>query len=462
VSRRFKLNLGIRFEPYTPWIDAKNRVVAFHAGQKSTVYPNAPLGLVYPGDPGVPHGGVNAAIWNFAPRIGFAWSPLGARTSIRGAYGIFLDSSMMSAIANRFENSPPHGMRVTLVPPPGPFDDPYLGASPFPIPIPPPRNIQFPNGLVAVTYPPDFKVAYLQSWNFTVEHELRRNLLARASYAGSKGTKLLQGVELNGGVYIPGRSTAANLASRQPYAPALTTLTSLCFCGNSMFNSLQATLEKRFSGGLSVLANYTLARSIDYGSGAGTLWPSYANPNDFRFNRGLSDFFHKHRFVTSWIWELPHLNRQDRIMRAILGGWNVNGVFSYQTGAPFTITSGQDNSFSGLGTDRADLAGDWRVANPGPAAWFNTRAFAPNAIGTFGNTGRNILIGPNFTSLDVSLVKDFAPRERLKLQFRAEAFNLPNHANFNQPASSRASATFGQITGSAAARVMQFAIKLRW
>jgi hypothetical protein len=137
-------------------------------------------------------------------------------------------------------------------------------------------------------------------------------------------------------------------------------------------------------------------------------------------------------------------------------------VFSYQTGAPFTITSGQDNSFSGLGTDRADLAGDWRVANPGPAAWFNTRAFAPNAIGTFGNTGRNILIGPNFTSLDVSLVKDFAPRERLKLQFRAEAFNLPNHANFNQPASSRASATFGQITGSAAARVMQFAIKLRW
>jgi hypothetical protein len=462
LTPHFKLNLGLRFEPFIPWVDADGRGVAFRPGQQSTVYPNAPRGLLVAGDQGIPSGLTNSSIWNLAPRFGFAWSPLGNKTVVRGGYGVFLDSSMMSAIANRFENSPPLGMRVTLTPPPGPFEDPFLGNSPLPLPYPPPHNVTFPSNLVAITYPRDWEDAYIQSWNLTVERELHSNWLARFTYAGSKGTGLMQGVELNAGVYTP-TATHANLASRQPYAPAFATLTAFCFSGNSEFQSLQATLEKRFSQHFSGLLNYTFGKSLDYGSGAGTLWPDFSDPFNFKHDRGLSDFYHKQRLVLSWLWELPRLKGQNAILRGFLGGWDLNGILTLQSGAPFSLPSGVDNSFSGLGSDRADqVLANATVPNPNPKAWFNTKAFAADAVGTFGNTSRNLLIGPGLTDVDMSLVKSFVIRERWNLQFRGEAFDLTNHPNFNQPVGNLSSATYGQITGSAAGRILQGAIKLRW
>jgi hypothetical protein len=210
ASRRdSKLNLGVRFEPYLPYVDAANRVSVFRPGSgQSQVYVNAPEGLLFPGDPGVPRGGTESSVWNFAPRVGFAWAPFGdTKTSIRSGYGIFFDSAMMSAIHNRFSNSPPHGLRLDLRPAPGPFDDPYAGNNPFPLQSPPPRDVVFPAGLITATYPDRFKTPYLQSWHFTIERELRTNWTVRAAYAGSKGTALLQGRQGNAAVYIPGRST---------------------------------------------------------------------------------------------------------------------------------------------------------------------------------------------------------------------------------------------------------------
>ena len=462
ITPHFKLNLGLRFEPFIPWSDADGRGVAFRAGQQSTVYPKAPLGLLVAGDKGVPSGLTNSSIWNFAPRFGFAWTPFGSKTVVRGGYGIFLDSSMMSAIGNRFENSPPLGMRITVTPPPGPFEDPFLGNSPFPLPYPPPHDISFPSNLVAISYPQDWKDAYIQSWHLTVERELQSNWLARLTYSGSKGTALLQGYESNAGVFGP-TATRANLSSRQPYAPAFTTLTRFCFCGNSEFQSLQATLEKRFSRRFSGLLNYTFGKSLDYGSGAGTLWPSFSDPFYFKHDRGLSDFYHKQRLVLSWLWELPRLKGQNAVVRGVAGGWDLNGILTLQSGAPFSLPSGIDNSYSGVNADRSDqVLANASVPSPNPKGWFNTKAFAPNAVGTFGNTSRNLLIGPGITNVDMSLVKNFVVRERWNLQFRGEAFDLANHPNFNQPVGNLSSATYGQITGSAAGRILQGAIKLRW
>src|SRR6185503_16818490 len=195
---------------------------------------------------------------NFGPRIGFAWAPFGdTKTSIRSAYGIFYNQSPGSHIQNIFQNSPPFGTRISLGPPPGPFDDPFLGNNPLPLPFPPPTDIVFPEHLFAATYPNKFRTSYLQSWHVTIEREVLPDWLVRVAYAGSKGTGLLQGWDLNAGIYVPGQSTPQNLSARRPYGPAFDTIWVADSVGGSNFNSLQVSLQRRFSRGFTIFANYT-------------------------------------------------------------------------------------------------------------------------------------------------------------------------------------------------------------
>ncbi|MGI8958327.1 MAG: carboxypeptidase regulatory-like domain-containing protein [Bryobacteraceae bacterium] len=463
LTPRLTVNIGLRYDPFVPYVDKGNRMSLFHPGQQSTVYPNAPIGLVFPGDSGVPGGGSEPNLKNLAPRVGFAWAPFGdTKTSIRSGYGIFYDSAPMSALTNVFQNVAPYGTQLILTPPPGNFDNPYAGKNPFPLPFPPPRNIKFPPGLSAATFAPNFRTPYIQAWNFIVERQIHGSWVLRAAYAGSKGTALLEGWNENSAVYIPGKSTLLNDVSREPYAPAFQGIEAVGSNGNSSYNSLQVTLEKRFSQGFTILANYTWAKSIDYGSGAGTDWPQFSDSNNFAHDRGLSDFNVAHRFVTSAVWDLPYLNHQSGIVRAILGSWNVSGILTAQSGQPFSIYSGVDNSLSGNGLDRADQVGNpARPAGVNPInEWFNTQAFVPNAIGTYGNTGRNILIGPGLVDIDVSLAKSIPLTETIKVQFRAEAFNALNHPNFGLPSGTLTSGTYGRITSALDPRILQFSLKL--
>ena len=214
----------------------------------------------------------------------------------------------MSALQNVFQGVAPFGTRVSLDPPPGPFDDPFLGANPFPMPFPPPKDVIFPESIFAATFPETFRTGYMQSWNLTIEREVVPEWVVRASYAGSKGTGLLQGWDRNAAVYIPGTSTSTNISERRPFGPDFDAIEMVDSGSNSSYNSLQLTVDKRFGGSFTLQANYTFAKSLDYGSGAGTLWPDYTNPFNFRQDYGLSDFHHKHRFVTSWLWQLPRLS----------------------------------------------------------------------------------------------------------------------------------------------------------
>lgn len=468
ITPRFTLNAGIRFEPYIPYVDDGDRVSVFRPGARSNVFTNAPAGLLYVGDPDVPRAGTRSDLNNIAPRFGFAWTPFGGtRTSIRGGYGVFYDASPMSAIANAFQTVAPFGTSIVLQPPPGTFDDPYLGKNPYPMSFPPARDVVFPASISAATYPDKFRAAYMQDWNLTLEHEVFSNWTLRAAYAGSKGTALLQGYELNPATYIPGQSTRTNVSSRRPYAPAFQQITMLGSGSNSSFNSVQLSVDKRFSGGFTLLANYTFGKSIDYGSGAGTLWPRYTNPSNFAIDRGLSDFHRTHRFVTSGLWQLPRVSG-SAALKTIADGWSLAGVFSAQSGQPFTVRAGQDNSLTGVGLDRADLIGDpSRSARTDPnrdrvLEWFNTKAFAHSAPGTFGTSGRNNLFGAAIASVDMSVVKDFRFFRENSIQFRAEAFNLLNRANFNLPASQITQGTFGRITSAQDPRILQFALKLRF
>jgi hypothetical protein len=316
------------------------------------------------------------------------------------------------------------------------------------------------------TWPDRFRAAYLQIWHFTIERQVRQDWLVRAAYAGSKGTALLQGYERNPAFYIPGRSTIANTLSRKPFAPAFQNITEVSSSGNSNFNSLQLTLDKRFASGFSVLASYTWAKSIDYGSGAGTLWPSYSNPFNFAHERGRSDFHHDHRFVASGLWQLPRLGGSPGAVRHLLGSWSLSGVMSLQSGPYYSVRSGRDNSLSGVGLDRSDLVGDWsRSARQDPnrdpvLEWFNTRAFAQNREGTFGTSGRNVVMGPGLANVDMAIAKEFPMFEESRIQLRVETFNIFNHANFISPrAENLTSGTYGRLTSAMDPRILQFGLK---
>lgn len=465
VNRKLTLNLGLRWDPFIPYTDKNDKIAGYRAGQKSVVYPNAPVGLIYPGDPGLPEGGYKPSLRNFGPRVGFAYDLTGdGKTSIRGGYGIFFDRP--NAIStNSAANQAPFGTVLSFT---GnnlnSLTDPYAGRdNPFPANPNPPSNVAFSLPVSVFSYAPDMRNASLQAYNISIEREIFPSYLVRVAYAGSKGSHLAIVREANAAVYAPGATTSTT-NQRRPLAPVFGSIASVEATGSSTYNSLQTTLDKRFSRGFSILASYTLSKSVDESSENKQTGVVQTNPYDLSFDRGLANFHHRHRFTASFVYEIPGKYSQ-KFANALIGGWNLTGILTMQSGAPFTVFSGVDNARSGTGGQFADRIGDPNL--PGNRTrgeriqrWFNTAAFAPNALGTFGNAGRNTLIGPGFNSLNMGLHKNFPIRENVKLQFRFEAFNVLNNVNLNPPNSTQSSSLFGRITSAGDPRILQFALRL--
>ncbi len=475
VSRRLTVNLGLRYDPFFPWKETKGRIevfspAAYNAGQTSSVYVNAPPGLLFPGDPGVPKYGTKPNFSNFEPRVGFAYDVSGnGRTSIRGGFGSFYDTYQNGIYNNRFVDTSPFSVQVNLNPATTPFSDPYRGmVNPFPAPYPPPKDIAFPLPDLAASYDVGHNgvnqtpVAY--DWNFTVEHQLTSSWLIRAAYVGSHASHLMETVELSPLVY----PTKQHLYSQ--YSDIAMASQDV----NSSYNSLQATLQKRFSHGFTILANYTWSKSIDdlpngqdittVVTGNSSPIPWYL-PGRHAFDRGPSEFDHTHRFVASFDWALPSLLGRPMALRLIAGGWQLTGLLSAQSGGPLTILAGKDESGTALGTDRGvylggDTYGPGACGTAKPCVdWLNRDAFALPAAGTYGNLGKGALRGPGLLTYDGGLFKEFPIVERARLQFRAEFFNLFNRVNFNNPSTSISAAGFGRITGAGDPRIGQLALK---
>jgi hypothetical protein len=225
-------------------------------------------------------------------------------------------------------------------------------------------------------------------------------------------------------------------------------------------------VERRITNGLSVEANYTYSKSIDEASADPT--PGQGTsiiPTSRQANRGLSDFDIRHRFVLSYVWQLPKLDHMNQFVRQTVGGWESSGFITLQSGTPFSVLSGTDRSLSGIGADYADLVGDPHLDNGRSRAqriaqYFNPAAFTANALGTFGTSPRNVLIGPGLANMDLSLMKRIAIRERQSLQFRMEMFNALNRPNFNNPfATVSTPSRLGKIESAADPRIIQFGLK---
>ncbi len=484
LSRRLTLNLGLRYDPFLPWHETKNRieqfsVSAFAAGSRSQVYTNAPPGLLFPGDPGVPRWGANASLNNLAPRFGFAYDVAGdGKTSIRGGAGVFYDALQDGIFNNRFVDVSPFSPQFSLTQPAGTFSNPYIGyANPYPSPFPPPKDSPFPGPVLVITYDPanggKQLTPVVYSWNLMVERQLPGDWLARVAYVGSQSRHLLESLELNPAVYKAGSSLSTD--ARRAFQP-FGSISQASQDINSGFNSLQLTAQKRFSKGFTVLLNYTWSKSIDdlpYGQGvtgvsAGSNSPIPWNfPGRHQDDRGPSEFDHQHRFVASYVWALPQLARANAVTRSLAGGWQLNGIVTLQSGGPLTIVSGKDQSATGLGSDRANyLGGD--PYGPGACGSSGTcvnylvpSAFGIPVLGAYGNVGKGSLRGPNLKNWDIGIFKEFrVVKESVRLQFRGEFFNTLNRVNFNNPGVTVSAGGFGSITGAGDPRIGQLALKL--
>ena len=290
--------------------------------------------------------------------------------------------------------------------------------------------------------------------------EIAAGFTATLAYVASKGTKLAMRTEANPAVFAPG-ATTANINARRLYAPTFQSILNYQNNINSSYNAFQATVNKRFSKGYTVMASYTYGRSLDASSLEVDGFTGQ-NPFNVAADKGLSDFDVRQRLIASFLWDIP--GPKAGWAKWLLGGWQSNGILNAQTGTPVNIVSGSDRALSGTGTQRANLVGNpylasGRSRDDQMAAYFNPAAFAIPALGTYGNFGRNVIVGPGSYNLDFALFKGFRFRERRELQYRWEMFNALNHANLGDPRANIGTVRPGQIDTTSAPRIMQMGLR---
>jgi hypothetical protein len=489
LNSRFTVNYGLRYELPFPYTEIHDRQNLFEPGVQSVVFPTAPAGLLYPGDPGVPRGLIQTEKKAFAPRVGFAWDPTGSgKWRVTSSYGIFYDPFYTGQGGPLQDpiSAPPY-LQTAQISVPN-FQDPYVG-------LPPPVN-GFTQPMTLLVLNKDLRLPYAQDWNLNVQRAFGSDWLFEAGYIGTKGTHLPRFIEGNPTTFEPGDSPQDDADRRRLYSGCTRTDTNPCTFSsvgeiagitNSIYSALQTSLKKRFSHGLSFLASYTYSKAIDDVSSfniTGSASQSTAGENDLAqdpFNlgleRGRSMFDARHRFVISYQWNLPFFEKAEGWKRVALGGWQVNGITTFMTGTPFTVydsagvsLQGGAPEISGFPSDRPDVIGDFTKgacpngANAGSAnCWVSPDGFQrldPNTqLGEFGDAGRNIAQGPGFQQWDFSALKNFRITESKTIQFRGELFNIFNHANFGLPQNDLNSPNFGQIQNAGSGRLVQFALK---
>lgn len=476
ATKTLNVHAGLRWEPSLPEYDAGGRGNHFSepdfvAGTKTTVYTNAPPGLLYRGDPGIPKAYANGSYLGFAPRIGLAWDPSGnGKESVRSSYGIFFDQPE-SYTDRDFALAAPWANQITLSAPAGGFVNPfqgYPGGDPYPFPYPPSQSSAFPQGGSYINLPLNLHHMYMQQWDLSLQRQLGSDWVITADYLANKGTHFRSSTEEDPAVYIPGNSTEANTQQRRTLSqinPATgayySTITLMDDGVNTSYNALRLTAQHRFSRSYTVLAAYTWSHCLqDTETLSNRLTGNNeSNPYNRDADHGPCDFDLRSNLVLSAVYQGPTFS--NRTVSAFAGRWQLAFLVSANNGYPFSPLTGTDASFSGVGLDRPDpVAGVNRyVKNMKTKLWVNPAAFTPNPPGTFGATGMNSLRQPGYTDVDANLSKQFTIYKEQSLQLRFEFFNVLNHTNFDAPVNTFSSANFGVIQAANPARIGQVGAK---
>lgn len=501
IHPQLTLNLGIRYDYFGPFTDTQGRLVAFdpRLARTTTIAPGQvaiTAGFVQAGNVKAPLAGIPrvedglvATDWNnISPRIGFAWQPDSRDPTllVRGGYGIYYDRPNARAIASQVLSFPYYTLALGFgnsfaspfvqVPPPNAFPLNITNPTLCPFGGPPAALPGGAGGFVPANgvYPnrANFRTPYVQQYNLGVQWEFARSWILDLGYAGSRGRKLTRLRSAN-------QMAGPGQVFTGPFSPGLSDLAVqglgvhlMETSSNCSYDSLQVSVSKRLARGLQMFESYTWSHSIDEYSGAdsGVSDVSVVSGNQGNLqNRGLSDFDRRHRSVTSFVYDLPRAYKGTAKWAALpLNDWELAGIVTMQLGTPFSVLTNA-NAFNQA---RADLAPGFTLSDAqlsGPVdkrlnEYFNTAAFvAASGVGSFGDTPRNILRGPNQRNVDFSVIKFIPLAEGRNFEFRTEFFNLFNFVNFANPVNIRQSSNFGQIVRtSIGARMIQFAFKFNF
>jgi hypothetical protein len=484
ATSNLTFNAGLRWDPWLPPIDRNDTLVGFIPGRQSTVAPGAPVGLVFNGDAGITQAIFHNNWKDFAPRIGFAYNVSGkGDTVIRGAYGIFYGFPE-GLLYQRTDATQPIDLYYNINSPTATWDNIYAGnpgGDPFPRAHVSPSQFGTYTFLLPVSggmLNPNAHVAYTQDYNLTIQQKLPGNYALSVAYVGNHAEHVMASRQFNPAtcpaplvIGTTCTSNGTNENNRRIYQ-GLGAVELADSYEWAEYNSLQVDVTHRVSRGLSLLANFVYSKTIDNGSSGTEGQAGPSNPFNYATTVGPADFDQKIRANISANYMLPKFGISG-FAGEFVNGWQVNAILQSQSGLPFTITSGTDRSYSGIGNDYGDYVPGVSVKRPAGAnflnEYFNTAAFTPAALGTFGDVHRNSLFGPGYEELDGSIFKDIFPSRRIHGQFRAEGFNLFNHANYANPTSALNSGNFGKITATATStgtgttglnRVFQFGAKV--
>jgi hypothetical protein len=516
VTRNLTLNYGLRWDRIEPWYEKYNQLAVFVPGAQSVAFPGAPAGILFPTDPGVPRTLAPPGNRDFSPRIGVAYSPdadgstllgkiLGGpgKTSIRAGFGTFYTAIEALTIGVLSANAP-YGTTYTSPAPPL-FSTPFVTAATgkdrgqyFPVQLAPlGTTASHPDSAVdwsqyepitgIPAYPTTNRIPYAEDYMLSVEREFAGNTVLSASYVGTQAHRLLVLVEANPGdpalclslsgcgpfdesnVFTSATGQTIN-GTRGPLGPNFGSDTNQASIGNSNYNALEVSL-RHTSGRLQFFAAYTFSKSMDQSSNVG----EEVNPVDPALSRALSAFDVEHNFVVSYDYQLPF----ERLFHATnrwTQGWQISGITRFSSGFPVTLVNYGDNSLLGAEPNGINNFGvDEPEFTPGPLhlnsnprngnSYFDTSLFGPNPIGTPGNARRRFFFGPGSDNYDLALLKNLKLTESKSLQFRLEAFNAFNHAQFDGPSAvdgNIGSSTFGQVVGAAPPRLVQLGIKFNF
>jgi len=468
VRHNLTLNLGLRYETHTPWVEVEDRQVNFAPISGAVQFANQ--SNIF-GNRGLYHS-YNSGL-DFQPRIGFAWTPeaLGKRTVFRGAYTI---SSYLEGTGTN--------LRLTMNPP---FKIPEFQTNyhDTPLPatrveagiLPPNTGNVFDNALIRL-WDPNVRPAAVQQWNFSIQHELGSSTSVQAAYVGQHGTHLMVPMPyLQSQLHPDGSITRSPFLSGNPELANISQISGTASNGNQRYDALQATFQRRLSDGLQFQVAYTFSKcmtdSIGYYGDSGQAAPTSAyfqNLYDKRAEWGPC-FFDATHLVTGYaVYELPlgrgkkWGNNMNRAANAVVGGWQVSGILSQHTGFPLTITAG-DASHTNSRGPRADCIAPPHVfgtrnASTGGYQWFDPNSYAAPPSGHFGSCGVGTVRGPGQHTFDMGLQKQFIITENKRVEFRGEFVNLTNTPILNSPGTGLGGG-LGQITSSQGERQIQFALK---